>query len=372
MTMGTRDRRLPEPLAAPLSAIYGSVAKAHREMSAPMAKRLRAPVVSVGALSAGGSGKTPVAASLARLLLESGERPAILSRGYARTVDEDGVVVVSDGRSLRADLARSGDEPLLLARSLPGVAVLACPDRYLAGCLAESRLGCTVHVLDDGFQHHALARDVDLVIVSAEDVERGRVIPAGRLRESLETLARADAILAPAADVHQVTARVAAVQGPRVFGMSRSAGVPRLVEPWGHPPRVPRSAPVMAVAAIARPDAFFDDLDMQGWQVIARRAFADHHPFGLTDVRQMAAEARASGAALIVTTEKDVMRLLPWRPLPFPVAWIPMRVDVTPDDLFASWLMARIERARAGRHASSSDPRSLGIEGAGRTATVTS
>ncbi len=101
----------------------------------------------------GGRGKTPVVAYVARLLVEAGERPAILSRGYGRRRQEDGVVVVSDGRHLLADLDRSGDEPLMLARTVPGAAVLVCERRALAGALAERRFGATVHVLDDGFQH---------------------------------------------------------------------------------------------------------------------------------------------------------------------------------------------------------------------------
>src|SRR5579863_3672687 len=137
--------------------------------------RLDRPVISVGNLALGGRGKTPLVAHLARLLLAEGERPAILTRGYHRRHREDGVVVVRDAEIIRAGLDESGDEPLMLAESLPGVSVLVSDIRAIAGALAERALGATVHILDDGFQHRALARDVDLVVVTAEDFADRRV-----------------------------------------------------------------------------------------------------------------------------------------------------------------------------------------------------
>ena len=130
-----------------------------------------------------------------------GERPAILSRGYGRRDAADGVVVVRDPGGIRSDLDRAGDEPLMLARQLEGVAVLVCPDRHLAGRLAEHHFGCTVHVLDDGFQHFALRRDADIVVVTREDlpppdVDRPpKTLPTGRLREPIDVLAAADALI---------------------------------------------------------------------------------------------------------------------------------------------------------------------------------
>jgi len=189
------------------SQLYSALARLRRtnvETTPGASRRLNRPVVSIGNLVVGGSGKTPLAALVARLLAEAGERPAVLSRGYARTDPDDGVTIVSDGQRLRADLARAGDEPLLLARSLPGVAVLVCADRYLAGCLAEQHLGATVHVLDDGFQHMQLERDVNLLIVDRADVERPRLLPSGRLREPLSAARAADAVLVTGAEGDQV------------------------------------------------------------------------------------------------------------------------------------------------------------------------
>lgn len=293
----------------------------------------------------GGSGKTPLVAVVAALLRELGERPSVLTRGYARAVDEDGVVVVSDARGLRADLDRAGDEPLWLARALPGVPVLVATDRHLAGALAESRLGCTVHVLDDGFQHHGLARDVDLVVVSAADLS-DLPLPAGRLREPLAALRRSDALFVPEEDsVPRVALESVAPHAP-VFRLARAHGVPRLVEPWGAPPRVSREAPMMALAGIARPERFFDALVADGWRVVARLAFDDHHPFTRDDVARIASTARDAGCALVLTTEKDVVRLLPLRPLGVPIAWVPLQVQVRERERFAAWLAQRLEQAR--------------------------
>src|SRR5687767_14460080 len=142
----------------------------------------------------GGRGKTPLVQYLARTLVADGERPAILSRGYGRLRVEDGVVVVSDGRHLLADLDRAGDEPLMLARDLPGVPVLVCEQRAIAGAMAHHAFGATALVLDDGFQHRQTARDVDIVLVTPADLT-GRRAPFGRLRESPSVLARADAVV---------------------------------------------------------------------------------------------------------------------------------------------------------------------------------
>ena len=137
--------------------------------------------VSVGNIAFGGRGKTPTVAYVARILRDAGERVAILSRGYGRRVVEDGVVVVSDGTHVLADLDRAGDEPLMLARDLPGVAVLVCDQRAVAGALAQHVLGATALVLDDGFQHRQMRRDLDIVLVAPGDLT-GRRAPLGRLR----------------------------------------------------------------------------------------------------------------------------------------------------------------------------------------------
>jgi tetraacyldisaccharide 4'-kinase len=272
-----------------------------------------------------------MAACVARLLLEAGERPSILSRGYARRDRRDGVVIVRDADRIRADLDRAGDEPLMLARQLPGVAILACADRYLAGRLAEHRLGCTVHVLDDGFQHLQLDRDVDLLIVARDDFARPHTLPFGRLREPIDTLIVADAILTADEDVVVEPAEVA----PPVFHVRR------------YPlPGPDTDGPAFAFAGIAGPARFFDDLRSAGWTLSETLDFRDHHAYTTGDLSRIVERARASGAKRIVTTEKDMVRLLRFRPFPQPIASVPLRVEPQPLEPFRDWLSAALRSAR--------------------------
>ena len=316
-----------------LSTLYAAIARRRREFYAARPdrrQRLRRPVVSVGNLAVGGRGKTPVVACLAQLLLAMGERPAILSRGYHRRRADDGVVVVRDAEAIRADLDRSGDEPLMLARRLPGVAVLVSPDRYIAGRLAEQHLGATVHLLDDGFQHLQLDRDIDLVIVAADDVSAGaRTLPEGRLRELPDALIAADAVLSidPLEAVQRQTPRP-------VFRLRRIVAGGAGTEP------------VMAVAGIAGPARFFEDLRQAGYAVAATAAFRDHHRYTRRDLDRLAAAARAAGAVRIVTTEKDFVRLLPFRPFPLPIDWVPLTMEPDPLPEFREWLAASLDAAR--------------------------
>lgn len=334
-----------------LARAYGAAATWRRRrarLHPAQIRRLAAPVVSVGNLTMGGSGKTPVVAALVRRLLEWGERPAILTRGYRREDAPPGVTVVSDGEHLRADLARAGDEPLALARELRGATVLVGADRYVAGRLAERHLGATVHVLDDGFQHVGLARDVDLLLVSPSDFTDDAVVPAGRLREPLDAARWADAWLVPTAETAAIERFAVALGVGDVFGVEVEALGARHAEPFGEPVRGERAG-VVAVAGIARPERFFTLLGAHGWRVDAALAFGDHHRFTARDVASIADRWRQSGARLVMTTAKDLERLLPFRPLPFPLAWLPIAAHVGPADAFEAWLRARLARARDAR-----------------------
>jgi tetraacyldisaccharide 4'-kinase len=289
----------------------------------------------------GGRGKTPVAMFLARVLLQAGERPAVLSRGYHRRRREDGVVVVSDGAHILADLDRSGDEPLMIARGVPGAAVLVCDERRLAGVLAEEAFGATVHVLDDGFQHRQLARDIDLVIVTADDL-RGRRIPFGRLRESPSALERASALIVDGGtDTHEL----GRADRP-VFLLHRSLGDPVPLEPdldavWKSRGRV------VATAGIAQPERFARALEAAGWTVAQTVGFADHHRYSPGDVARLATIAREANAMGVLTTSKDAVRLLPLRPLPVRIAAVPLNVTIEPAADFTSWILTRLQEARA-------------------------
>lgn len=317
------------------SAIYGAAANRRRHWYArhpSRVRRLSRPVISVGNLSVGGSGKTPVVASLARLLLARGERPAILSRGYARRGGAS-IVVVSDGTRVRAGVDEAGDEPFMLATALPGVRVVVGSNRHDAGRIAETELGSTVHVLDDGFQHLGLARDVDLVIVHDSDV-RDRVLPAGRLRESADAAKRADAILIDATGGGDVRRAFPATP---IFTFTRAPGAVRVIEGAGAPPR---SAPVLLMAGIARPERFDGDLRAAGWTIAGTRWFRDHHWYSAEDREAVAAAAKAAGAAAVLTTEKDAVRLGGPLGHGLTVAAVPLVVEI--ESAFTAWLIERL------------------------------
>jgi tetraacyldisaccharide 4'-kinase len=343
---------VPPVLLGLASRLYGTLARWRRRRASGgdgFRLPLRRPVISVGNLAVGGSGKTPIVAALAEWLRDRGEYPAILSRGYARARPEDGVVVVRTGDAVLAPLDVAGDEPLMLARRLDGVAVVVAADRHLAGCLAESRLGCTVHILDDGFQHFRVARDIDLLVVSAEDLKNERVLPAGRLREPLDAAAAADALLLTAGSLEDISNVADLLAVDRRFLVRRALRVPRMVDPWGAPPRQPRSAPVVATAGIARPERFFDDLRAAEWQVAGTCVFGDHHRYTRADAVAVAARATTVGATLVLTTEKDLVRWLPLAPLPFPLAWVPLEASIEPFDEFCEWLLERLATTRRDR-----------------------
>ncbi len=310
-------------------------------------RRLARPVVSVGALAAGGSGKTPFVAALARLLVEMGERPAVLSRGYGRADPVEGAAVIRDFEGTVGSLAVAGDEPWMLARALDGVAVVVAEDRHLAGRLAETRLGATVHVLDDGFQHLPLERGTDLVLLSAADLDDPRVLPAGRLRERLATARRADALLlvdVPA----DGWARVEAELRPACrFEVRRRPGPVRVGRPGGEGDGLAAGARVAAVAGIARPERFFDDLRAAGLDVVHTATFADHHRYGRRDADRIQEEARRARAEAIVTTDKDFVRLEPWLPLDPVLATMSLTCSVTPEAPFRAFIAGRLAAERA-------------------------
>ncbi len=334
-----------------LGSIYAAFAAARRRSyrRPGRRRRLQRPVISVGNLRVGGTGKTPAVAYISRLLEAMGERPAILSRGYGRRAAPDGVVVVSDGERLRADLDRSGDEPLMLARAADRARVLVSADRHLAGRLAELHLGATVHVLDDGFQHLGLARGTDLLIVGPDDVTDPRTLPMGRLRESLDAAAFADALLVTDATAEQVDTLAGRLGVTTAFRLVRETGSPRRLDVFEASVEVDVAAagPVHGFAGVARPGRFFSELRTLGWDVTGTTPFPDHHRYTARDVAALAAAARAQGALALVTTEKDVMRILPLRPLPLPLLWVPLVVRIEPEPAFRQWLGDRLAAERA-------------------------
>jgi tetraacyldisaccharide 4'-kinase len=259
--------------------------------------RAAGPVVSVGNLSVGGSGKTPMVEWIARALRDAGAPVAVLSRGYAGGYDGR-PLVVSDGHAAPLDAALAGDEPVMLARALPGVPVIVARRRDEAARLAEARFGARVHVLDDGFQHLRLARDLDLVCASDEDL-RDWPLPAGRLREFASAVRRAHGLL--------LTGTGPAPAGVEAWRVSRR--VVGCVDLEGAPSAPPRRP--WLVSGIGRPERFHADASATCAEIAGRQAFRDHHRFSTKEWRGVAERARAAGADALLTTAKDAVRLPP-------------------------------------------------------------
>jgi len=328
-----------------LGSLYGAAASWRRRWYArhpDRQRRLARPVISVGNISVGGSGKTPLVEHIARLLASTGERPSILTRGYGRRLSDPGATVVSDGSRVLACVDESGDEPLMLARALQhdGVVVVVGADRYVSGLLAENRLGATVHILDDGFQHFGLARDVDLLATSEHDLH-DQPLPAGRLRETLISASAADAALVDAGYLPAAERVGRALGVATVFRVTRTLEPPRMVK-TGETVVVPSGSRVFAVAGIARPDRFFSDLTASGWNVVGALAFRDHHQFRRADLVRIEREARKAAAAIVLTTAKDAVRLAEDDLRDLPIALVPLRASIEPAADFLAWLRERL------------------------------
>ena len=304
-----------------LDSIYGAVVRtknALHERGALRAHRLLGPVISVGNLAVGGSGKTPFVILLGELLKARGIQFDVLSRGYGRSTT--GVLLVDP----HGKPQEFGDEPLLIARRL-GVPVIVGEKRYEAGLFAESQFGTNLHLLDDGFQHRALARDLDIVMVNASDFE-DRLLPGGRLREPLNALKRANvAVLEegvpyPARKLGRKT----------IWRIRRGVSIPTL------PPRV------AAFCGIARPERFFAQLRAAGVVAAVEIPFPDHHTYTEKDVRDLLTLKEEKNCAAFVTTEKDIINLQDFADRMTPLFPATVTMEFLDPDAVLSLLMEQI------------------------------
>lgn len=329
---GAWDRAL-RALAWPVAGIYGAAIRIrNRRFDRPgTSTRIAVPVISVGNLTVGGTGKTPMVVTVCRLLAEAGARPAIVSRGYGGTAGRGPLLVGGGGDRDAPGPERTGDEPALLARVLPGIPVIVGSDR-VAGARDAIARGAGVVVLDDGFQHRRLHRDVDIVLIDATDpFGAGRLLPAGRLREPLAGLSRSDLVVitrcAPDLPLDRIldTIRRHRPDGPVIRATHRVVG---FVDRSGRPAPAPTRA--VAFCGIGNPSSFERDLRNAGVEVSSLVAFRDHRPYGPGDLEALADDARRRSAAL-VTTEKDLVRLeRADAPDPGPV--VALRIETVLDD----------------------------------------
>ena len=270
---------------SPLSLLFGagvSVRNSLYDHAIFKAHKLARPVVSVGNISVGGSGKTPFVIALGELLKQRGIAFDVLSRGYGRRSTETAVVDPAGAPE------QFGDEPLLIARTLQ-VPVVVGADRHQAGLLAETKFDSQLHLLDDGFQHRRLHRDFDLVLLPKDDAADS-LLPTGRLREPLSSLGRADAVvLFDEIDLSRFSKPI--FKARRVLSLEKTGGR------------------AFVFCAIARPGQFFDSVRSQGQDIAGRRYFRDHHRYSQGDIDELLRLKERAGADFFITTEKDMVNL---------------------------------------------------------------
>ena len=320
---------MKRPLLLPLVPLYAA-ALALRELRLTRGwepiRRLRNPVISIGNLSTGGSGKTPLTITLARLLSSRGFHVDVLSRGYGRTGREPARV------QPEGTVEQYGDEPLLIAREA-GVPVYVAAERYDAGQLAEMgakqhELRPHVHILDDGFQHRQLHRDIDILLVSRDDWH-DHLLPSGNLREGLHAAKRASILAIPADDPDfEADLRAWGWTGP-IWRVRRRMEIPQV------------TGPVVAFCGIARPAQFFAGLEAAGLQLAARVAFPDHHRYTTRDIKRLDATAQSSEIVSMLTTQKDRVRMGNFV-MSRPVQTVGLRAEIESETGAVDWAAARL------------------------------
>lgn len=312
-------------ILAPLGWAYGLLAALRREAYARgllKSERLGSPVISVGGLSMGGSMKTPAVIELALALASRGPAVGVLGHGYRGAAARP--LVISDGERPLESVERAGDEALLLAHELPGCPVVAGRDKVAAGRLLERRFGKRIVLVDSGFQHLRLFRDLNIVCVAEKDLA-DRVLPAGLLRESPRSLRFADLVFTDRETDGPGVAALRAARPKDVFSLARTAFGFFPLEGTGV--EVDPPARAFAFCGIGWPERFAHDVAARGVPLAGKRFFRDHHPYTEPDLTGLAAEARKSGAEAAVTTAKDAVRIRAW-PGPMPLLVMSARLDI--------------------------------------------
>ena len=311
-------------------------------------RRLSGKVISIGNLTVGGTGKTPLTLYVAKFLHQKGFRVAVLSRGYQRKKRRV-LTVVSNGEKILSSPRYAGDEPYLIARSLPGVAVAVHPDRYQVGRWAEERLGAEVHLLDDGFQHRRLWRDVNILLLDGNESQQElHLFPRGRLREPLKGIRRADIIVITQSTPEQSSLPVMeAVKehkstSPLFYSQRLLRGLF-----WVKGDREVKEIPfasrrVVSLSGISQPHYFEEDLRRLQLEIIRSFRFRDHHWYKQRELDAVVSTARELGAEAVVTTEKDALRLSHLELGDLPFLYLKIGAKIREEEEFQQTLMKKL------------------------------
>ncbi len=314
------------PLLFPLylfSIIYGGIIRLRNRMydlTVFKMRRLRCRVISIGNITVGGTGKTPMVIMLANLLKERGYKPAVLSRGYGGK-NKNRITVVSDENHVLAESDEAGDEPVLIAKSAKGVPVVTGPKRYLTGRYAVNQLGADVLILDDAFQHRSLFRNIDIVLLDRTRPFGNRfLLPRGPLREPKKALGRADIIVLTGENrdsalfvqetigVVPLTNKKGAV--PIFRGYHKPKELVKGEENDSYPLEYLSGKKVSAFAGIAKPESFEETIVSLGGEVVSFIAFPDHHRYTMGDIGEIKKASSNCSSEIIVSTEKDGIKLI--------------------------------------------------------------
>ena len=320
----------------PLSLLYGAVTRTRLSLyrrGTFQTTKLDRPVISVGNITTGGTGKTPLVEYVAKSIASRGKRVCILTRGYGRK-DPHLQVIVSDGYDVLASPSEAGDEPYLLATKLTGkAAVISSADRIAAGQEAIKDFGTEVFVLDDGFQHLRLARDLNIVCIDATNPwGGGRLLPYGRLRESLDGMSRADCVVLTRCDqvesVEGLREEVRGLIGGKPVFESRMRPV-RVVSLKNGPDTILVPGRVGAFCAVGNPSSFFESLRGLGYELGLERAFADHHVYSQSEIEELNQLAKQTAATALITTAKDAVKL---KGVTFELPCYVLEIEIAIDD----------------------------------------
>ena len=336
----TTPLEAPTRSHSPWQLFYGGVHTLRRRWYATRARRLPRPVISIGNLHWGGTGKTPLVTAVAAHLRDRGLVPAVLSRGYKGR--GKGVRIVSAGEGPLLGPLAAGDEPVLLAGELPGVAVVVSADRFEAGRHALERVEPRpeIFVLDDGFSHLRLGRDLDILTCPATDpYGGGRLFPSGRLREPLRAVARAHAVVLTGAKPGRGEELARSLQPWGFSGSGFSSRIRLLESRLATGQILAPPARILLVTAIAQPERFENDVRNLGFEVAGTMIFPDHHDYPEEDLAEIEAAVADLRAAAVLTTAKDRVKLL--GRLDVPLAELPIRAE--PEPAFWDWLDARVD-----------------------------
>ena len=306
-------RSILTPITIPLSLVYGYIIYLRNvfyDLGWFAAKDFKQPVISVGNITTGGSGKTPLVMYLANLLIKNGKTPGIVSRGYGRK--SQGLVVVHDGKKIKTKVESAGDEPFLMATILKSVPIIVSENRREAICHLLKFSTVNIIIMDDGFQHRRVKRDLDIITISANDSKNDyRLLPWGKLRESLKNINRSNTIVITKTDNYNPPNLLAEFQS--VFKgksiLSRISPILMRHDSAGYHKSLPSSKVFFAFCGIGEPESFFKSIKQLDLTLEGKRIFSDHQEYTESVITELSAQIKSSNCTAIITTEKDFVKL---------------------------------------------------------------